>query len=72
MEQSIQISTEYITLGQLLKEAGLIDTGGQAKWFLDEYKVFLNGEQEQRRGKKLYSGDRIEIETGDSFLIATK
>ncbi|UOE94145.1 S4 domain-containing protein YaaA [Alkalihalobacillus sp. LMS39] len=72
MEQSIQISKEYITLGQLLKEVGLIDTGGQAKWFLDEYKVFLNGEQEQRRGKKLYSGDRIEIETGDSFLIAGK
>ncbi|WP_078556408.1 S4 domain-containing protein YaaA [Bacillus alkalicellulosilyticus] len=70
MEQKIKISTEYITIGQLLKEAGVIDTGGQAKWFLSEHDVFLNGEQEQRRGKKLYIGDRLEIANGDVFIIS--
>lgn len=44
---------EYITLGQVLKELGLISTGGQAKIFLaeNEGNIFYNGEVENRRGK---------------------
>ncbi|MGD6842684.1 S4 domain-containing protein YaaA [Bacillus infantis] len=57
----IQISTEYITLGQFLQVADLIQTGGMAKWFLGEYEVFVNDEQDQRRGRKLRSGDKVEI-----------
>lgn len=58
----IKIDTEYITLSQLLKIVGLIDTGGQAKYFLLENDVFLNNEFENRRGKKLYPGDHIKID----------
>ena len=45
---------EYIALGQVLKELGLISTGGQAKIFLaeNEGNIFYNGEVENRRGKK--------------------
>lgn len=45
----IKISTEYITLGQFLKLADVIDTGGAVKWFLQEYEVYVNQELENRR-----------------------
>ncbi|MDG4657547.1 S4 domain-containing protein YaaA [Ectobacillus antri] len=57
----IQISTEYITLGQFLKVADVIQTGGEAKWFLQENEIYVNGESENRRGRKLYNQDKIEI-----------
>ncbi|WP_370221585.1 S4 domain-containing protein YaaA [Cytobacillus sp.] len=65
----IQIDTEYITLGQFLKAADVIQTGGLAKWFLSEYEVFVNGEQDQRRGRKLRTGDKIEIPDMGEFTI---
>ncbi|EKU48161.1 S4 domain-containing protein YaaA [Staphylococcus massiliensis CCUG 55927] len=58
-----------ITLGQFLKNEGIIESGGQAKWFLNEFEVFLNGELENRRGKKLHDNDLIEIPEVDSFKI---
>lgn len=69
MSQIVQISTEYITLGALLKQEGIIDTGGAAKWFLAEHHVFVNGESENRRGRKLYEGDEIELSGIDRFVI---
>lgn len=61
MKQTYAIETEFITLGQLLKEMGVIDTGGMAKWFLKEHDVFVNGELENRRGKKLFPGDEVHV-----------
>lgn len=58
-EQIFPIQGEYITLGQLLKIAGVIGTGGEAKLYLAETVVQVNGEPEQRRGRKLRPGDRI-------------
>jgi len=57
----IKIDTEYITLVQLLKLTDLINTGGEAKYFLLENKVYLNDVLEDRRGKKIYPGDKIKI-----------
>jgi len=57
----VNIETEFITLTQLLKNEGIIGTGGQAKYFLDDEDVLLNGEIERRRGKKLYPEDVIEV-----------
>jgi S4 domain protein YaaA len=51
----------FITLGVLLKITGIIDTGGQAKFFLAENAVLVNGEEENRRGRKLYHGDLIQV-----------
>jgi S4 domain protein YaaA len=65
----VQIDTEYITLGQFLKAADVIQTGGMAKWFLSEYEVFVNGEQDQRRGRKLRTGDKVEIPDVGEFMI---
>ena len=58
----------FITLGVLLKITGIIDTGGQAKFFLSENTVLVNGEEENRRGRKLYHGDKIQVQN-QTFLI---
>ena len=42
--QEISIESDFITLGQVLKNEGIIATGGQAKWFLSEEKVLVNQE----------------------------
>ncbi|OMP66393.1 S4 domain-containing protein YaaA [Domibacillus epiphyticus] len=62
--KKVGIDTDFITLGQFLKLAGVIQTGGMAKWFLSEHEVFINGEEDNRRGRKLREGDRVEI-SGD-------
>ncbi|UTW41016.1 S4 domain-containing protein YaaA [Lactobacillus intestinalis] len=56
-----KISGDYITLSQFLKEESIISSGGQAKWYLKDNPVVLNGKKEDRRGKKLYPGDELEI-----------
>ena len=58
----------FITLGVLLKITGVIDTGGQAKFFLAENIVLVNGEEENRRGRKLYHDDLVRI-GNQAFLI---
>ena len=40
-----------------------------AKWFLSEYEIFINGEQDQRRGRKLRAGDQIEIEGYGAYIL---
>lgn len=57
----IKIHTEYITLGQFLKLAGLIDTGGQARDFIAVNSIMVNGEAAAQRGKKIYAGDVIQV-----------
>jgi ribosome-associated protein len=67
--QTIMIKTEYIALGQFLKLADCISTGGQAKSFLEETKITVNGEAENRRGKKLYQDYIINVEGFGSFKV---
>jgi len=58
-EQEIGAQGDYITLGQLLKAAGVIGSGGEAKAYLARTPVQVNGEPEQRRGRKLRPGDVV-------------
>ncbi len=51
-----------MTLSQLLKVCDVISSGGEAKFYLAENPVLLNGEFEDRRGKKIYKGDVVQIE----------
>lgn len=69
--KEIQISTEFITLGQFLKLADVIQSGGMAKWFLSEYEVKVNGELEDRRGRKLVVQDVIEIDGHGSYVVVS-
>jgi ribosome-associated protein len=67
--KEIKIDTEFITLGQFLKLAEVIQSGGMAKWFLSEHNVFINGDQDQRRGRKLYSGDKVKIPGFGTYIV---
>ena len=70
VQKSVKLRKDepFITLGVLLKITGVIDTGGQAKIFLSENTVLVNGAEENRRGRKLYHGDIVEV-LNQSFLI---
>lgn len=61
MLEEIRFDSEFITLGQLLKMTDAIDSGGMAKWFLSEHIVYVNGEVDQRRGRKLRHNDVVNI-----------
>ena len=69
--ENIEIYTDYITLGQFLKIADVISTGGEAKAFLQSNEVIINGELDTRRGRKLREGDLIDV-LGRSFKIIQK
>lgn len=66
--KEVSIKTTYITLGQLLKYLSYVGSGGEAKIFLQMNKIKLNGEFENRRGKKIYPGDTVVIEKDEFFI----
>jgi ribosome-associated protein len=57
--QDVPINDESIRLGQLLKLAGLVDSGSDAKFLLDGGEVTVNGEVERRRGRQVRVGDEV-------------
>lgn len=59
---------EFMTLNVLLKIEGIIETGGMAKLFLQENEVLVNGEPDNRRGRKLYPNDVVEVK-GIKYII---
>ena len=65
----IRETDEYIKLGQALKKAGLVESGVDAKFFIQDGKVRVNGETELQRGKKLYNGDVVSFQ-GETIQIA--
>ena len=64
----ISITSEFITLGQFLKFADIISSGGEAKSFLASHKVLVNGEEDNRRGRKLRDNDEVII-NGQTYRI---
>lgn len=68
----IKIDRPFITLGQVLKEEGIIPTGGAAKWYLKENTVQVNGENDDRRGRKLYPNDTVTLPDGHQLKIESK
>lgn len=66
--KNITIRDEYITLGQFLKFAGIVSSGIDAKMFIQDGLVKVNGEVEVRRGKKLRHGDQVQYEK-DIYVI---
>lgn len=57
--QTIKIKDEFIKLGQLIKLAGLVDNGVEAKYVIQNSLVFVNGVIDTRRGKKIVPGDVV-------------
>ena len=71
-DKQITIDRPFITLGQLLKEEGIIPTGGAAKWYLKENQVLVNGEPDDRRGRKLYPDDQVVLPVYPTLVIKAK
>jgi ribosome-associated protein len=65
------IRDEFIKLGQVLKAAGLCESGVEAKYDIINGEVKVNGETELQRGKKIVAGDVIEYK-GKSLVIKKK
>lgn len=59
--REVAIRDEVIRLGQLLKLAGLVDSGGEARALLEQGGVTVNGEDEARRGRQLRAGDVVAV-----------
>ena len=57
--EEIRIRDEFIKLGQLLKLADLVQDGGEAKYVITDGLVKVNGEMDDRRGRKVYEGDVV-------------
>jgi len=64
--REVPIRGEMIRLGNLLKLAGVVDSGGEAKAFLASTEVLVNGEPDNRRGRQLHPGD--EVRAGEAWL----
>lgn len=68
--EEVKIHTEFIKLQDLLKFAGAVETGGDAKLIIQEGRVSVNGEVCTMRGKKMRPGDRAAID-GELELVVT-
>lgn len=64
----IKLRDDYIKLGQALKAAGLVESGVEAKFAVQDGLVKVNGKTELQRGKKLTDGDIVEYD-GKSIRI---
>ena len=65
----IKIKDEFIKLGQALKLAGVVEDGVEAKYAIQDGLVKVNGEVDERRGRKVYEGDVISYEGNDIKVI---
>lgn len=66
--KKVEIKDEYITLSQFLKIVDLVQSGGEAKSFLLSHEILVNEETEDRRGRKLRTGDRVTVD-GQEYEI---
>ena len=69
--RDVEVTGEFIALGELLKLSGVVDTGGEAKNLIGTLAVSVNGEPESRRGRKLRPGDVVEITDGESLRVTS-
>ena len=67
----IKIRDEFIKLGQALKLAGVVEDGVEAKFVIQDGLVKVNGEVDERRGRKVYEGDVISFNGQDIKVITS-
>lgn len=68
----IAINTPYITLGQFLKLANIISNGGEAKFYLSQVTPLVDGEPDNRRGRKLYPNMKVKIGKDEYLIVESK
>jgi ribosome-associated protein len=65
----IKIKDDFIKLGQALKLAGVVEDGVEAKYAIQDGQVKVNGEVDDRRGRKVYVGDVISFQGKEIQVI---
>jgi ribosome-associated protein len=70
--EEIGITTDTIQLDQFLKWAGIVETGGQVKLFIEDGLIFINGTQITERRKKIQHGDIVEIRDIGTWKVTTE
>lgn len=65
---TLRAGDEFIRLGQVLKAAGIAESGAEAKEMIQNEQVKVNGQKETRRGRKLYPGDTVSL-SGEELAI---
>ncbi|MCW3031759.1 MAG: RNA-binding protein [Solirubrobacterales bacterium] len=70
MSEDVPIRGETIRLGQLLKLAGIVSSGSEARELLATEPALVNGEPEGRRGRQLHPGDEVSLGGHDLRLTA--
>ncbi len=68
--KKININTPFVTLGQFLKIAHIIQTGGEAKMFLLDNEILIDGVIDNRRGRKLYPGTKIKCLNNEYEIVS--
>lgn len=71
VEQRVEITGDMIRLGQLLKLAGAVSDGAEAKSLIAAGQVTVNGESELQRGRQLHPGDVVRVGSDDLRIVAT-
>ncbi|MHA0857577.1 S4 domain-containing protein YaaA [Paenibacillus sp. CMAA1364] len=66
----IIIKSDYIKLDTFLKLSNCVSTGGMAKALIQEGMILVNGELEERRGRKLYDGDIVKVTDEGTFEVS--
>lgn len=70
--EEITIHTEYIQLDQLLKWEGIIETGGQVKYLLEDGLITINGVKIHEKRKKIRPGDVVEIKGAGVWKVVAQ
>jgi ribosome-associated protein len=70
--EEVAITTTTIQLDQFLKWAGIVETGGQVKLFIEDGLIFINGIQVHERRKKIQPGDIVEIKDIGIWKVTTE
>jgi ribosome-associated protein len=66
---TIRIRGDHITLAQALKSAGVVDSGGQAKFLVRQGRVKLNGTVVTQPGRKLQARDHFQVDSQEEWIV---
>ena len=67
-EVALREGEDFIKLGQMMKKGGIVSSGLDAKFLIQDGQVQVNGQVDSRRGRKLYEGDQVTFE-GRTFVV---
>jgi ribosome-associated protein len=70
MAETLRVGDGEINLTQVLKLAGWVENGGQAKALIADGRVRVNGQVETRKRRQMANGDRVELEGGPALVLA--